>query len=82
MTPQIGFSHVMQDKETIETEGKTYKRDEDVFDTWFSSGQWPYLTLNYPDGDDYNYFYPTQFMGMGKDIFNQWASTDDYARPL
>lgn len=61
------------DKETIEAEGKTYKRDEDVFDTWFSSGQWPYLTLNYPDGDDYNYFYPTQFMGMGKDIFNCWA---------
>lgn len=60
-------------KETIEINEKTYKRDSDVFDTWFSSGQWPYLTLNYPNSDDYNYFYPTQFMGMGKDIFNQWA---------
>jgi valyl-tRNA synthetase len=61
------------DKETLSLDGKTYKRDSDVFDTWFSSGQWPYLTLNYPEGDDYKYFYPTQFMGMGIDIFNQWA---------
>jgi valyl-tRNA synthetase len=60
-------------EEVIEQNGKTYKRDPDVFDTWFSSGQWPYLTLDYPKGDDYSYFYPTQFMGMGKDIFNQWA---------
>lgn len=61
------------EKETLSLNGKTYKRDQDVFDTWFSSGQWPYLTLDYPDGQDYNYFYPTQFMGMGIDIFNQWA---------
>ncbi|MFZ1522628.1 MAG: class I tRNA ligase family protein, partial [Candidatus Saccharimonadales bacterium] len=61
------------DKETLSLNNKTYKRDSDVFDTWFSSGQWPYLTLNYPNGDDYEYFYPTQFMGMGIDILNQWA---------
>lgn len=61
------------DKETLSLNNKTYKRDADVFDTWFSSGQWPYLTLDYPNGDDYEYFYPTQFMGMGIDILNQWA---------
>lgn len=61
------------DKETLSLNNKTYKRDTDVFDTWFSSGQWPYLTLDYPNGDDYEYFYPTQFMGMGIDILNQWA---------
>jgi valyl-tRNA synthetase len=61
------------DRETLNLNNKTYKRDSDVFDTWFSSGQWPYLTLDYPNGDDYEYFYPTQFMGMGIDILNQWA---------
>ena len=36
--------------------------DTDTFDTWFSSGQWPLVTLNYPDGDDFKNFYPTQLM--------------------
>ncbi len=37
------------DQATIEVHGKTYRRDPDVFDTWFSSSSWPYVTLNYPD---------------------------------
>jgi valyl-tRNA synthetase len=32
----------------IEIKGKRYRRDEDTFDTWFSSGQWPFITTNYP----------------------------------
>src|SRR5205823_3217839 len=40
-------------QEIIEKDGKTYRRDPDVFDTWFSSGSWPYSTLNYPDGADF-----------------------------
>ncbi|MDR2063612.1 MAG: class I tRNA ligase family protein [Candidatus Nomurabacteria bacterium] len=32
----------------IEVKGKKYRRDEDTFDTWFSSGQWPFITTNYP----------------------------------
>src|SRR5690606_31873820 len=31
-------------EETLVIDGKTYRRDEDTFDTWFSSGQWPFLT--------------------------------------
>src|SRR5690606_15731936 len=60
--------------ETIEVDGKTYRRDPDVFDTWFSSGQWPFVTLGYPDSDDYKRYFPTQFMDMGVDIMYQWAA--------
>ncbi len=59
--------------ETIEVEGKTYRRDSDVFDTWFSSGQWPYVTLDYPEGD-FNKYYPTDLMETGIDILYQWVA--------
>ncbi len=62
------------DQETIEVDGKTYRRDPDVFDTWFSSGQWPYVTLDYPDGKDFKRFYPTSLMETGTDILYQWVS--------
>lgn len=62
------------EEEFVELEGKKYKRDADVFDTWFSSGQWPYATLGYPDGKDYKKHYPTTFMEMGVDILYQWGA--------
>ncbi|MGH7249882.1 MAG: class I tRNA ligase family protein, partial [Minisyncoccia bacterium] len=46
------------EQEEIKIGSKTYRRDPDVFDTWFSSGQWPYATLDYPDGKDFEQFYP------------------------
>ncbi len=61
-------------QETIEVNGKTYHRDPDVFDTWFSSGQWPYVTLDYPDGDDYKNFYPLSLMETGGEILYPWVS--------
>ncbi len=61
------------DKETIEVKGKTYRRDPDVFDTWFSSGQWPFATLNFPDSEDFKEFYPLSVMETGGEIFNQWV---------
>ncbi|MEI6237223.1 MAG: valine--tRNA ligase [Candidatus Saccharibacteria bacterium] len=60
-------------EEIITVDGKTYHRDPDVFDTWFSSGQWPFVTLNYPDGDDYKKYYPTSLMETGYDILYQWV---------
>lgn len=59
--------------EIIEVDGKTYRRDPDVFDTWFSSGQWPYVTLDYPEGDAKR-FYPTDLMETGIDILYQWVA--------
>ncbi len=62
------------DQEIIEVDGKTYRRDPDVFDTWFSSSSWPYATLDYPDGADFKKFYPLSLMETGADILFPWVS--------
>jgi valyl-tRNA synthetase len=62
------------DQEMIEVDGKTYHRDADVFDTWFSSSSWPYVTTNYPDGDDFDDFYPLSLMETGGEILYPWVS--------
>lgn len=62
------------DQELIEVDGKTYRRDSDVFDTWFSSSSWPYVTTNYPDSDDFKDFYPLSVMETGGEILYPWVS--------
>jgi len=62
------------DQETIEVNGKTYKREEDTFDTWFSSGQWPFITTEALDGGDMSRFYPTSFMETGTDLLDRWIA--------
>jgi valyl-tRNA synthetase len=54
--------------------GTDFVQDPDTFDTWFSSGQWPYSTLGYPDKEDYLYFYPTSVMETGYDILFFWVA--------
>ncbi|MEK7560688.1 MAG: valine--tRNA ligase [Patescibacteria group bacterium] len=49
-------------------------RDADTLDTWFSSGQWPFLALGYPDAKDYKTFYPTDVMETGWDILFFWVA--------
>ena len=49
-------------------------QDIDTFDTWFSSGQWPYVTLGYPDEKDFETFYPTDVMETGGDIIFFWVT--------
>lgn len=48
--------------------------DPDTFDTWFSSGQWPLASTNYPDSPDFRTYYPTSVMETGKDIIFFWVS--------
>lgn len=62
------------DQESIKVKGKTYRRDPDVFDTWFSSSSWPYATLDYPDGADFKKFYPNSLMETGGEILYPWVS--------
>ena len=62
------------DQEIIEIDGKTYHRDPDVFDTWFSSSSWPYATLDFPDSDDFKRFYPLSVMETGGEILYPWVS--------
>jgi valyl-tRNA synthetase len=61
-------------EEFIEKDGKTYRRDPDVFDTWFSSSSWPYATLGYPKSDDFKKFYPLSLMETGGEILYPWVS--------
>jgi len=51
-----------------------WEQDEDVFDTWFSSGQWPFSTLGGPDGEDFKKYYPTQVMIHARDILFWWSA--------
>ena len=61
-------------EEIIELNGQHYRRDPDVFDTWFSSGHWPFVTLGYPDSADYKTYYPSDFLETGQDILYQWVA--------
>ena len=54
--------------------GGAVKADEDTFDTWFSSGQWPLATTKYPDSADFTTYYPTSVMETGKDILFFWVA--------
>ncbi len=58
---------------TIEVDGKTYRRDPDVFDTWFSSSSWPYATLGLGT-DDFKTHYPLSLMETGGEILYPWVS--------
>lgn len=60
--------------ETIEVGGSTYKREEDTFDTWFSSGQWPFITTDATTGGDLSRFYPTSLMETGTDLLDRWIA--------
>ena len=51
------------------------KRDEDVLDTWFSSGLWPFATLGWPNQTEYlKKFYPTTVLVTGFDIIFFWVA--------
>ncbi len=51
------------------------RQDNDVLDTWFSSGLWPFSTLGWPDQtDDLKRFYPTSVLETGYDIIFFWVA--------
>lgn len=53
--------------------GKNLTQDADTFDTWFSSGQWPFATLKAANAGDFEYFYPTTVMDPAYDILPFWV---------
>ena len=61
------------DEKVIVVNNTTYRREEDTFDTWFSSGQWPFITTDYLTGGDLARYYPTSVMETGFDILYQWV---------
>lgn len=51
-----------------------WEEETDVFDTWFSSGQWPFSTLGGPEAEDFKKYYPTQMMIHARDILFWWSA--------
>lgn len=62
------------DEQTIVVNDTTYKRVDETFDTWFSSGQWPYITTDFLDSGDLARFYPINVMETGADILYPWVA--------
>lgn len=54
--------------------GKKYLPETDTFDTWFSSGQWPIVTLKTAKPGDFEKFYPTAVLETAYDILKAWVS--------
>ena len=57
----------------IEVGGVTYIRDEDTFDTWFSSSHWPLVCTDWIEGKENPYF-PLNVMETGADILFAWVA--------
>jgi valyl-tRNA synthetase len=55
--------------------GGAVSQEQDTFDTWFSSGQWPLATTDFGGkSGDFEKFYPTSVMETGKDILFFWIA--------
>lgn len=57
----------------IEVGGVEYIRDEDTFDTWFSSSQWPIVCTDWVEGRE-NPYYPLNVMETAGDILFAWVA--------
>ena len=57
----------------IEIGGERYIRDEDTFDTWFSSSHWPIVCTNWEE-NGFNPYYPLSVMETGADILFAWVA--------
>ncbi len=61
------------DQQEIEVDGVKYTRDEDTFDTWFSSSHWPIVCTEWQEGHN-NPYYPLNVMETGADILFAWVA--------
>lgn len=52
---------------------RQYLQETDTFDTWFSSSQWPVVTLKNNQPGDFERFYPTTIMETAYDILMFWV---------
>lgn len=57
----------------IEKSGVTYVRDEDTFDTWFSSSHWPIVCTDWSE-ENISPYYPLSVMETGADILFAWVA--------
>ena len=72
--PRDWIFNIRTDERKIVVNGTTYIREEDTFDTWFSSGQWPYIVTDYLNGGELAKYFPTSLMETGMDIMRAWVA--------
>ncbi|OXG32312.1 valine-tRNA ligase [Cryptococcus neoformans Ze90-1] len=66
-----------QEKAKARANGKSFtlEQDDDVLDTWFSSGLWPFSTMGWPNKTpDMEHFYPNSILETGWDILFFWVA--------
>lgn len=78
------FASKDEPSECPKCKGKNFKQDDDVLDTWFSSGLWAMSTLGWGNRgwkegelynkDDLKYFYPNSLLITGFDILFFWVA--------
>ena len=62
------------DETHIDVDGTTYVREEDTLDTWFSSGQWPFITTDYLTNGPLARYFPNAVMETAGDILFAWVA--------
>lgn len=59
----------------VNAEAEGWVQDEDVLDTWFSSGLWDFATLGWPEATpELEYYHPTSVLCTARDIINLWVA--------
>lgn len=59
----------------VQRSPELWVQDEDVLDTWFSAGLWPFSTLGWPEKTpDLSAFYPNSVLVTGHDILFFWVA--------
>ncbi|GBF51116.1 valyl-tRNA synthetase [Leptospira ryugenii] len=62
-------------KQGISVKEEEIRQDEDVLDTWFSSGLWPFTVFGWPEKtEDLKKYYPTSILVTGFDIIFFWVA--------
>lgn len=66
----------MAEKADVDISKHPLVQDDDVLDTWFSSGLWPMATVGWPseDNEDFKKFYPANCLETGYDILFFWVA--------
>jgi valyl-tRNA synthetase len=71
----LTFSSLTDPDKCEKCSSENITQDNDVLDTWFSSGLWPMSTMGWPEEtEDLNYFYPTSVLVTGRDIIFLWVA--------
>ncbi|MGD8968980.1 MAG: valine--tRNA ligase, partial [Anaerolineae bacterium] len=72
------MSAMVDPGECVHCGSEDLRQEEDVLDTWFSSGLWPFSTLGWPDTEapDFQRYYPTDMRETGYDILFFWVARE------